>query len=327
MSDWIHSLLLDVVSGVADAAVATPPGTDPASLPETVSDPASHAARIIQGAIRACPTSGVYARNDGQTGSIALTVRWPRKFGPQFHILCTCARRIEAAILRRNCRLQHTSRKDSAGLIKRMCKRALYQRRYRLASLRKETRIDVPAGVRRRFFVDESEMDIWDTATQATWKGMYMDVEGMYVQLRQACTDETKLVKQLKETREYEDQLYNDVHRGGGGGLVRTLGGMHKAKRVLEETQSRLQQLKEDCAKAKDTISRVSRGIEWAWMGGWESLGATELLVQEGHVQCAKDAYVALASRCVGIFFVRPCCGRVFCGARACVCVCVCVCV
>jgi hypothetical protein len=305
MSDWIHSIVLDVVSGVGDAKAQNPSSTDPTTLPETcsVADPRNHEAScILQAAIRACPTSGVYTR-DEQTSSIALTVRWPRKFGPQFHIFQTCAHRIEAAIQRQGSRNLHIHRKDSASILKCMCRRALCQRKYRLASLRKETRVDVPAGVRRRFFVDESEMDIWDVATQTSWKDMYMDVEDMYVQLRQVNTDEIKLIKQLKETREYEDQLYQDVHRGGGGGIVRTLGGMSKAKKVLEETQTRLQQLKEECAKAKDTINRISRGIEWAWMGGWESLSAKELLVQEGHVQCAKDAYVTLASRCVFVFF------------------------
>jgi hypothetical protein len=88
---------------------------------------------------------------------------------------------------------------------------------------------------------------------------------------------------------------------GGGGGLVRTLGGMHKAKKVLEETQGHLEELKKDCIKCKESVQRLSGSIEWAWVGGWDSLGAKELLVQEGHVRCAKDAYVALASRCVHV--------------------------
>ncbi len=40
-----------------------------------------------------------------------------------------------------------------------------------------------------------------------------MGVEDMYVQLRQARIDEISQNKRLKETRDYEDKLYNDIHR------------------------------------------------------------------------------------------------------------------
>ena len=86
----------------------------------------------------------------------------------------------------------------------------------------------------------------------------------------------------LQELVAYEEQLYNDVTRAGGGGLVRKLGGQRAASRVLEDTQAKVSDLYEVQLKHKEKVERTQKDIKWMFTGNWDSLISCEEFVQVG---------------------------------------------
>lgn len=267
------------------------------------SDGREEAASRLQAAIRACPLSKVFMTGFGGSGSDSLTLvmrmMWPRKVSSSFRIERASAVRLQGALQRLSPNRGHIRELASVMMLERIMLRAMIQRKYRAASFRKHTRGDVPTAMTRSLFVQEGDMDQWDLATITKWKEMYLSAEQMYVDLRESFKVEAVKKAQLKELTLYEDRLYNDVTRGGGGGLVRELGGQKNAKKRLVDIQGQLETLKVESQSAQDKVERLSRAIKWMWTGGWDSLAAQELLVQDAHMYCNKGEYVCLAKRSV----------------------------
>lgn len=226
-----------------------------------------------------------------------MHLRWPRRLASTFRIDRASAMRLQAAVRRHPPAHGHSDRLKSVMFLERVMLRAMTQRKFRAAALRKQTRGDVPGAMRRRLFVNEGSMDIWDMVTHSKWMDLYRRVEHMYVDLREAFQVEAVKKAELKEMTAYEDRLYNDVTRGGGGGLVRELGGQKVATKKLVDVQVRLTALKGEAESSKELVQRLSRDIKWMWTGGWDSLASEELLVQGGHLQCVKGEHVSLAKR------------------------------
>ena len=265
------------------------------------SDGREEAASRLQAAIRACPLSKVFMTGFGGSGSDSLTLvmrmMWPRKVSSSFRIERASAVRLQGALQRLSPNRCHIRELASVMMLERIMLRAMIQRKYRAASFRKHTRGDVPTAMTRPLFVQEGDMDQWDLATITKWKEMYLSAEQMYVDLRESFKVEAVKKAQLKELTLYEDRLYNDVTRGGGGGLVRELGGQKNAKKRLVDIQGQLETLKVESQSAQDKVERLSRDIKWMWTGGWDSLAAQELLVQDAHMYCNKGEFVCLAKR------------------------------
>jgi hypothetical protein len=270
-------------------------------------DGREEAASRLQAAIRACPQSKVFVTGFGGGGSDPLTLvmrmSWPRKLSSPFRIERASAVRLQGALQRLSPNRGHVRVLASVMVLERTMLRAMTQRKYRAASFRKHTRGDVPRAMTRPLFVQEGDMDQWDLATITKWKEMYLSAEQMYVDLRESFKVEAVKKAQLKELTLYEDRLYNDVTRGGGGGLVRELGGQKNAKKRLVDIQGQLETLNVESKSAQDKVERLSRDIKWMWSGGWDSLAAQELLVQDAHMYCNKGEYVCLATRSVETAF------------------------
>lgn len=266
-------------------------------------DGRDEAASRLQAAIRACPQSNVLtigvegSRSDSLT--IVLRMRWPRKVSSPFRIERASAMRLQGALQRLSPNHRHAHVLTSVMMLERIMLRAMIQRKYRAASFRKHTRGDVPGAMARHLFVQEGDMDQWDVATIKKWKDMFLSVEQMYVDLRESFKVEAVKKGELQELTLFEDRLYNDVTRGGGGGLVRELGGQKNAKKRLVDIQGQLETLKVESQSAQDKVERLSREIKWMWTGGWDSLAAQEMLVQDAHMFCNKGEYVCLAKRSV----------------------------
>jgi len=105
------------------------------------------------------------------------------------------------------------------------------------------------------------------------------------------------LLAEKSELTTYEAKLYHDIERGGGGGLVRQLGGQKAAKRKLDESTDRLKELTKQLRKTMDTEERLQRQRRLMYEGHIESLISTEEFVEEGHIRCAPGEYVTVATR------------------------------
>ncbi len=114
------------------------------------------------------------------------------------------------------------------------------ERKYRFALRRDALQLHVPAVVRGSLFLHEEGMDMVDQARYAQLLAKRRELEDLYHAMRANQSVLEKTDHDYKEIVEYEDKLYKDLTRGGGGGLVRKLGGQKAAAKVLEDTQASL---------------------------------------------------------------------------------------
>lgn len=290
----VHEATL-MVGGLAPSCKMGARGRDDAARVLLISETSVQSVQILQAALRACPVSTVHA--SWGLGGAVLQMIWPRRLGGGFRIMAACAKRLQGVMRRYETNSEHSLFRRSVLVVSWRLRMALCQRKFEQAKRREETRADMPRAMRRTLFLDRKSMDLWDKIVDDQWHEVFRGLESTYRQLRDATSMETHKRKELKDLIAYEDRLFNDLERGGGGGLVRALGGPAKARKKFGECQDALLQLKTQCMKLKEQVERCLREIKWAFTGGWDSLNSQELLVQDGQLRCTKDAHVTVASR------------------------------
>eukprot|EP00802_Teleaulax_amphioxeia_P010898 Tamp_10928.p1 GENE.Tamp_10928~~Tamp_10928.p1 ORF type:complete len:637 (+),score=131.21 Tamp_10928:35-1912(+) len=258
---------------------------------------------LAAGGVPACAAPSAPQTEQGEAaatpaGPAALRLRWPRRLGSAFRVSVACARRLQGVLRRRAPREAYVQRSGSVLNLVQFCvRRAVIERKFRYALRRDALQVDISAVVRRRLFLNEDEMDFIDKATYAEYLDMFRNVEAQYQQLRVHQKNLAATEAEYKALAEYEDTLYNDLTRGGGGGLVRKLGGQRAAKKVLLDTQASLEDMDKTRRKHKEAVQRVQKDIKWSYEGNWDSLVSTEEFVQDGHLRCCAGEYVTIADR------------------------------
>jgi hypothetical protein len=142
---------------------------------------------------------------------------------------------------RHDARTRHCEATGAARIsLQYSVRRAIMERKYRFALRRDALQLHVPAVVRGSLFLHEESMDMVDRARYAQLLSKRRELEELYQAMRANQSVLEKTDHDYKEMVDYEDKLYKDLTRGGGGGLVRKLGGQKAATKVLEDTQTSL---------------------------------------------------------------------------------------
>lgn len=231
-------------------------------------------------------------------GPATLQLRWPRRLGSAFRVSVACTKRLQGALRRYTPRESYVAQSSGVlNLVQYCVRRAIVERKYRYALRRDALRVNIPAAVRRSLFLHDEEMDFIDKARYAEYLEMFKRVEALYQQLRVHQKALAATETEYKTLTTYEDTLYNDLTRGGGGGLVRKLGGQRAAKKVLQDTQDNLEAMDKTRRNQKESVQRLLKDIKWKYEGNFDSLVATEEFVQDGHLRCFPGEYVAIADR------------------------------
>jgi hypothetical protein len=173
------------------------------------------AARCLQSVVRVCPWTMV--------GSFRMN--FPRRFS-DFGMKRACAQRLQAVFRRTEPHMHYRQMIPAGVCIGGGAMRALYEWKYRRVLTRKSLQKDMPATIRRRMFVDAARLDPLNTATYDGWMATFRRLQGLCAENHEVKRIETDTKAAYKELVDYEARLYNDIERGGGGGLVRTLGGV-----------------------------------------------------------------------------------------------------
>ena len=172
---------------------------------------------------------------------VQIHLRWPRRLGSAFRVSVACAKRLQGALRRHDARTRHREASSATRNLLQYCvRRAVIERKYRFALRRDALQLHVPTVVRGSLFLREEEMDRVDRARYAQLLSKRLELEVLYQKLRSNQNVLAKTEKDYKEMVEYEDKLYKDLTRGGGGGLVRKLGGQKAASKALEDAQASL---------------------------------------------------------------------------------------
>jgi hypothetical protein len=176
------------------------------------------------------------SHNDDQ-----MQLRWPRRLGSAFRVSVACAKRLQGVLRRYDARTRHREASSATRNLLQYCvRRAVVERKYRFALRRDALQLHVPTVVRGSLFLREEEMDRVDRARYAQLLSKRLELEVLYQKMRSNQNVLAKTEKDYKEIVEYEDKLYKDLTRGGGGGLVRKLGGQKAATKALEDAQASL---------------------------------------------------------------------------------------
>ena len=214
-------------------------------------------------------------------GPATLKLRWPRRLCSAFRVSVACTTRLQGAVRRYTPREAYVAQSSGVlNLVQYCVRRAIVERKYRYALRRDALRVNIPAAVRRSLFLHEEEMDFIDKARYAEYLEMFKQVEALYQQLRVHQKELAATEAEYKALTVYEGTLYNDLTRGGGGGLVRKLGGQRAAKKVLQDTQDQLEAMEKTRRNQKESVQRLLKDIKWKYEGNFDSLVATEEFVQ-----------------------------------------------
>jgi hypothetical protein len=155
----------------------------------------------------------------------SFRMNFPRRFS-DFGMKRACAQRLQAVFRRTEPHMHYRQMIPAGVCIGGGAMRALCEWKYRRVLTRKSLQKDMPATVRRRMFVDVARLDPLNTATYEGWMATFRRLQGLCAENHEAKRIEADTKAAYKELVDYEARLYNDIERGGGGGLVRTLGGV-----------------------------------------------------------------------------------------------------
>lgn len=270
--------------GDADTMPDAPELETPAHRPDTVvGSESAH----FESSPRTAASSRPATVQPTPTRPVSVQLMWPRRLGSWFRISVACASRLQATARRMEPRSAYVAQSSGAlNVLQYSVRRAIVERKFRFCLRRQALMERIDEVVKRSLFLDEREMDFMDHERYGEYLRMRRKLEGLYLQLREAQMLLVQIETEHKQVVAYEDKLYNDLTRGGGGGLVRQLGGQRAARKVLDETQHNMERLQAACQTRKDLVSRLGKDIKWMFEGNFDSLLACEELVQDGHLRC-----------------------------------------
>ena len=286
--------------GDADTVPDAPGLETPAHRPDTaVGSQSAH----LQSSPRTAASSQPATVEPTPTRPVSVQLMWPRRLGSWFRISVACASRLQATARRMEPRSAYVAQSSGAlNVLQYSVQRAIVERKFRFCLRRQALMERIDEVVKRSLFLDEREMDFMDHERYGEYLRMRRKLEGLYLQLREAQMLLLQSETEHKQVVAYEDKLYNDLTRGGGGGLVRQLGGQRAARKVLDETQHNMERLQAACQSRKDLVSRLGKDIKWMFEGNFDSLLACEELVQDGHLRCCPGRSISTRMLCRAVY-------------------------
>jgi hypothetical protein len=145
---------------------------------------------------------------------------------------------------------------DNVTFIQSLIRRVLAERKFRLTLWRPSLQVHLPKVLNLRLFLSDAK-DFLDSAKCAKWFDLYQKLETSHHLLRQFQAVIMTTTLEEQQLLAFEKALFRDIERGGGAGLVRTLGGSKAAKNKLEQTQAQIQTLRSALRSAKENADRI----------------------------------------------------------------------